>query len=63
MSEEKLDRLIEGQIEIKTKVEHLSKQKNDHEKRIRKLENKFWTALGTFFIGIATFIEGLWLNK
>ena len=38
MSEDKLDRLIEGQIEIKTKVEHLSKQKNDHEKRIRKLE-------------------------
>jgi hypothetical protein len=60
MSEDKLDRLIEGQIEIKTKVEH--KQKNDHEKRIRKLENKFWAALGTFFVGIATFIEGLFIK-
>ena len=62
MSEDKLDRLIEGQIEIKTKVEHLSKQKNDHEKRIRKLENKFWAALGTFFVGIATFIDGLFIR-
>ena len=32
MSEDKLDKLIQGQIEIKTKVEHLSKQKNDHER-------------------------------
>jgi chaperonin cofactor prefoldin len=62
MSEDKLDKLIEGQIEIKTKVEHLSKQKNDHEQRIRKLENKFWAALGTFFVGIATFIEGLFIK-
>jgi len=61
--EEKIDKLIQGQVEIKTKMEIMSKQKNDHEKRIRGLEHKFWAALGTFFVGIATFIEGLFLGK
>ena len=48
--EEKIDKLIQGQIRLETKIEQMSKQKNDHEKRIRSLETKFWTALGTFFV-------------
>ena len=48
---------------METKIEQMAKQKNDHEKRIRSLETKFWTALGTFFVGIGTFIEGLFLGK
>lgn len=63
MSEDKLDKLIQGQVEIKTKIEVLTEKTNDQESRIRNLEKKFWTALGTFFIGIATFIEGLWMNR
>ncbi len=61
--EEKIDKLIEGQVRLETKIEQMSKQKIDHEKRIRSLEVKFWTALGTFFVGIGTFIEGLFLGK
>ena len=61
--EEKIDKLIQGQIRLETKIEQISKQKQDHEKRIRSLETKFWTALGTFFVGIGTFIEGLFLGK
>lgn len=62
MLEEKIDQLIKGQVEIKTNLENVSKQKNDHEKRIRGLEKKFWAALGTFFVGIGTFIEGLFMK-
>ena len=61
--EEKIDKLIQGQAERKTKIEALTEKTKDQESRIRNLEKKFWTALGTFFIGIATFIEGLWLNR
>ncbi len=61
--EEKIDKLIQGQVEIKTKIEALTEKTKDQESRIRNLEKKFWTALGTFFIGIATFIEGLWMNR
>ncbi len=61
--EEKIDKLIQGQIRMETKIEQMAKQKNDHEKRIRSLETKFWTALGTFFVWNGTFIEGLFLGK
>ncbi len=61
--EDKIDKLIQGQVEIKTKIEALTEKSKDQESRIRGLEKKFWTALGTFFIGIATFIEGLWMNR
>tara|TARA_R100001594_G_scaffold35033_1_gene64158 strand:- start:717 stop:905 length:189 start_codon:yes stop_codon:yes gene_type:complete len=61
--EDKIDKLIQGQVEIKTKLESLTEKSKDQESRIRNLEKKFWTALGTFFIGIATFVEGLWMNK
>ena len=53
---------LKGQVEIKTNLENVSKQKNDHERRIRGLEKKFWAALGTFFVGIGTFIEGLFMK-
>ncbi|MCH2046441.1 MAG: hypothetical protein MK212_20165 [Saprospiraceae bacterium] len=61
--EEKIDKLIEGQIKIQTKLESIEDTTQDQEKRIRSLETKFWTALGTFFVGIGTFIEGLFLGK
>jgi len=61
--EEKIDRLIEGQVEIQTKLNTIDEKTKDQEKRIRSLENKFWTALGTFAVGIGTFIEGLFLGK
>ena len=60
--EEKIDKLIEGQIKIQTKLESMEEKTNDQEKRIRSLETKFWTALGTFFVGIGTFIEGLFMK-
>ena len=60
--EEKIDKLIQGQVEIKTKLESMEDTTKDQEKRIRSLETKFWTALGTFFVGIGTFIEGLFMK-
>jgi len=61
--EEKIDKLIQGQVEIQTKLNTMDEKTKDQEKRIRSLENKFWTALGTFAVGIGTFIEGLFLGK
>tara|TARA_R110000751_G_scaffold87398_6_gene173274 strand:- start:1552 stop:1737 length:186 start_codon:yes stop_codon:yes gene_type:complete len=60
--EEKIDKLIQGQVEIKTKLNAMEDTTKDQEKRIRSLETKFWTALGTFFVGIGTFIEGLFMK-
>tara|TARA_R110000824_G_scaffold331978_1_gene518593 strand:+ start:50 stop:235 length:186 start_codon:yes stop_codon:yes gene_type:complete len=60
--EEKIDKLIQGQVEIKTKLNAMEDTTRDQEKRIRSLETKFWTALGTFFVGIGTFIEGLFMK-
>lgn len=60
--EEKIDKLIKGQVEIKTKLNSMKETSDDQEKRIRSLETKFWTALGTFFVGIGTFIEGLFMK-
>ena len=60
--EEKIDKLIQGQVEIKTKLNAMEDTTRDQEKRIRSLETKFWTALGTFFVGICTFIEGLFMK-
>tara|TARA_Y100001973_G_C4999518_1_gene232947 strand:+ start:40 stop:228 length:189 start_codon:yes stop_codon:yes gene_type:complete len=61
--EEKIDKLIQGQIEIKTELKNVTEKTNDQEKRIRSLEKKFWAALGTFFVGIGTFVEGFFLGK
>ena len=61
--EEKIDKLIQGQVEIQTKLNTMDEKTKDQEKRIRSLENKFWTALGTFAVGIGTFIEGIFLGK
>jgi len=57
--EEKINQLLEGQAIITTKLEEISKQKNDHETRIRSLEKKFWTSLAIFGVSIGTFIEGI----
>jgi len=44
-------------------LEEISKQKNDHEKRIRGLEKKFWTSIAVIVTGVGTFIEGLFLGR
>ncbi len=61
--EEKINQLLQGQAVMKNQLEEISKQKNDHEKRIRSLEKKFWTSIAVLLTGIGTFIEGLFLHK
>jgi len=61
--EEKINQLLQGQAVMQNKLEEISKQKNDHEKRIRSLEKKFWTSIAVLLTGIGTFIEGLFLHK
>ena len=60
--EEKINQLLEGQAVMKSQLDEIIKQKNDHETRIRSLEKKFWTSLAIFGVSIGTFIEGI-LNK
>jgi hypothetical protein len=61
--EDKINQLLQGQAVMQHQLEEISKQKNDHEKRIRGLEKKFWTSVAVFITGIGTFIEGLFLGK
>ena len=61
--EDKINQLLQGQAGMQHQLEEISKQKNDHEKRIRGLEKKFWTSVAVFITGIGTFIEGLFLGK
>lgn len=61
--EEKINQLLQGQAVMQNQLEEISKQKNDHEKRIRSLEKKFWTSIAVLLTGIGTFIEGLFLHK
>ncbi len=61
--EEKINQLLQGQAVMQNQLEQISKQKNDHEKRIRSLEKKFWTSIAVLLTGIGTFIEGLFLHK
>jgi|TARA_B100001059_G_scaffold236348_1_gene286336 hypothetical protein len=61
--EDKINQLLQGQAVMQSKLEEISKQKNDHEKRIRSLEKKFWTSIAIIVTGIGTFIEGLFLGK
>jgi hypothetical protein len=61
--EDKINQLLQGQAVMQNQLEEISKQKNDHEKRIRGLEKKFWTSVAVFITGIGTFIEGLFLGK
>ena len=61
--EDKINQLLQGQAVMQSKLEEISKQKNDHEKRIRSLEKKFWTSIAMILTGIGTFIEGLFLHK
>jgi len=61
--EEKINQLLQGQAVMQSQLKEISKQKNDHEKRIRSLEKKFWTSIAVLFAGIGTFIEGLFLHK
>ncbi len=61
--EEKINQLLQGQAVMKNQLEEISKQKNDHEKRIRSLEKKFWTSVAVLLTAIGTFIEGLFLHK
>jgi hypothetical protein len=48
---------------MQSQLKEISRQKNDHEKRIRSLEKKFWTSIAMILAGIGTFIEGLFLHK
>ncbi len=61
--EDKINQLLQGQAVMQSKLEEIIKQKNDHEKRIRSLEKKFWTSIAIIITGIGTFIEGLFLHK
>ena len=61
--EDKINQLLQGRAVMQSKLEEISKQKNDHEKRIRSLEKKFWTSIAIIVTGIGTFIEGLFLGK
>ncbi len=61
--EEKINQLLQGQAVMQNQLQEISKQKNDHEKRIRSLEKKFWTSIAVIITGIGTFIEGLFLHK
>ena len=61
--EDKINQLLQGQAVMQNQLEQISKQKNDHEKRIRSLEKKFWTSIAVIVTGIGTFIEGLFLHK
>ena len=61
--EDKINQLLQGQAVMQNQLQEISKQKNDHEKRIRGLEKKYWTSVAVFITGIGTFIEGLFLHK
>ncbi len=61
--EDKINQLLQGQAVMQNQLEEISRQKNDHEKRIRSLEKKFWTSIAMILTGIGTFIEGLFLHK
>jgi len=61
--EEKINQLLQGQAVMQSQLKEISKQKNDHERRIRSLEKKFWTSVAMILTGIGTFIEGLFLHK
>jgi hypothetical protein len=63
MSEDKLDKLLAGQSRMEEKIDNLKEKTKDQESRIRSLEKKFWTSLSVFFLGIGTFIEGLFMNR
>jgi len=38
--EDKINQLLQGQAVMQSKLEEISKQKNDHERRIRSIEKK-----------------------
>ena len=61
--EDKINQLLQGQAVMQRQLKEISRQKNDHEKRIRSLEKKFWTSIAMILTGIGTFIEGLFLHK
>tara|TARA_B100001248_G_C27259771_1_gene397890 strand:- start:8 stop:196 length:189 start_codon:yes stop_codon:yes gene_type:complete len=61
--EEKINQLLQGQAVMQSQLKEISKQKNDHEKRIRSLEKKFWTSIAVLLTGIGTFIKALFLHK
>ena len=61
--EDKINQLLQGQAVMQSKLEEISKQKNDHERRIRSQEKKFWTSIAIIVTGIGTFIEGLFLGR
>jgi hypothetical protein len=61
--EDKINQLLQGQAVMQNQLQEISKQKNDHEKRIRGLEKKFWTSIAVIITGIGTFIEGLFLGR
>ena len=61
--EEKINQLLQGQAVMQNQLKEISKQKNDHEKRIRSLEKKFWTSVALLVTGIGTFIQGIFLGK
>jgi len=61
--EEKINQLLQGQAVMQSQLKEISRQKNDHERRIRSLEKKFWTSVALLVTGIGTFIQGIFLGK
>ena len=57
--EDKINQLLQGQAVMQNQLQEISKQKNDHEKRIRSLEKKFWTSLAIFGASMGTFLEAI----
>tara|TARA_R100000278_G_scaffold100400_1_gene77060 strand:- start:2928 stop:3116 length:189 start_codon:yes stop_codon:yes gene_type:complete len=61
--EDKINQLLQGQAVMQSQLKEISRQKNDHERRIRSLEKKFWTSVALLVTGIGTFIQGIFLGK
>ena len=61
--EDKINQLLQGQAVMQSQLKEISRQKNDHERRIRSLEKKFWTSVARLVTGIGTFIQGIFLAK
>jgi chromosome segregation ATPase len=59
MSEDKINEIANAVARIETKLDAHKERLDDSASRIHTLERKFWTALGAFFLSIATYIKSL----
>lgn len=59
MSDDKLNEIARAVARIETKLDAHKERLDSHGSRIGTLEKKFWTALGAFFLSIATYVKSL----